>query len=149
MSRKIEVLTQDLREIISSYDELFLEKFEETLYDLSQLNNHRIISKLIPLLKDDFEYDELMFSVIHTVEVFEDDIYINELFMTLPNFIYQSPRWASIIFMRILNNENSFKVFKTYFSKLNKEKKDSIQALFYSMSKIDEEISNLVSPFLK
>lgn len=141
-------LILELEHIIKFYDEKMLDEFENTLYEIHNLNDQNVISKLLLLLNDDFEFDELMFSIIHTIEVFEDKIYIKEIFKTLPDFIYKSPRWASIVFMRILNAETSKDEFKNHFKDLNKIKKDSVSNLFLNISKEDEEIKSIVFPFL-
>ena len=145
---QIELLLKELKDIIQSYDESQLEKFEGIVYELHQLNDYKVISGMLPLMKDDFEFDELMFSIIHTAEAFEDDKYISELFETLPDFIYTSPRWASMVFMRILNSDSSSEVFKENYMELDSSKRQSIIELFTSMSKIDDEINRKVSLFL-
>lgn len=65
------------------------------------------VSRLLSLLDDGAAYDESMFSIIHAAEDSDDLTYANAFVDSVPALVRQAPRWASIILMRILNNENS------------------------------------------
>jgi predicted transcriptional regulator len=59
----------------------------------------------IALFRDNAQYDELMFSIIHGLEVFDDQTYVREILRGAASLCSKSPRWASILFMRMLNSE--------------------------------------------
>tara|TARA_R110000868_G_scaffold125948_1_gene332363 strand:+ start:114 stop:578 length:465 start_codon:yes stop_codon:yes gene_type:complete len=65
---------------------------------------------LLALLSDKAEYDEGMFSIIHTVES-RDEIpyrsYVSALLSVFPTLSASSPRWASIVLMRVMNSDAS------------------------------------------
>ena len=81
--------------------------FEEILGEIFALRLPESIIPLLGFLHDDAQYDELMFSIIHGIEIFPDEIYICEILRGV-RFLYErSPRWALIIFMRIINSEST------------------------------------------
>lgn len=79
--------------------------FETLLAEVLALRAPKAIGSLLGLLRDDAQYDELMFSVIHGIEIFDDQTYVAEILRSASLLCGKSPRWASIIFMRMLNSE--------------------------------------------
>ena len=79
--------------------------FEGLLADVVALRTPDSIIPLLDLLRDNAKYDELMFSIIHGIEIFDDHAYVGEILRGAPLLCSKSPRWASIIFMRVLNSE--------------------------------------------
>jgi len=59
---------------------------------------------LVLLLDDNETSEDLMFSIIHAVEMFEDDIYVSHILDVLPELWARSPRWTKILHMRIWNS---------------------------------------------
>ncbi len=82
----------------------YVERVEDLLGQVAALNDPDCIGKLLPFFEDDAEYDELMFSIIHTIENFDDETYVREVSNHLGDFFAHSPRWAVIVHMRILNS---------------------------------------------
>ncbi|MEM9253144.1 MAG: Imm30 family immunity protein [Planctomycetota bacterium] len=78
---------------------------EALLLSLADQPDTRCIGVLYSLLDDDAEYDELMYSLVHTAEGFSDPAYCGELLSTAPELWLSSPRWSSIIFIRVLNSD--------------------------------------------
>ncbi|MXO66715.1 Imm30 family immunity protein [Altericroceibacterium endophyticum] len=72
--------------------------------DLLEERRERLPSDLLSLLTDSAEYDEDMFSLIHTAETYDDIAYVRALLTVFPQLVSSSPRWASIVLMRVLNN---------------------------------------------
>lgn len=70
-----------------------------------KLRDPKVIQELTEVFEDDAEYDELMFSMIHLIETFDDKVYVSQLLASSPAFTTRTPRWASIVFMRVLNSE--------------------------------------------
>jgi len=69
--------------------------------------NERLPSDLLPLLSDNAEYDEGMFSLIHAAESCDDNAYVRALLSVFPRLVSSAPRWASIILMRVLNGSTT------------------------------------------
>ena len=65
---------------------------------------------LLALLSDKAEYDEGMFSIIHAVESLDETpygSYVSALLSVFPTLSASSPRWASIVLMRVMNSDAS------------------------------------------
>ena len=65
---------------------------------------------LLALLSDKAEYDEGMFSIIHAVESLDEApfaSYVSAILSVFPTLSASSPRWASIILMRVMNSDAS------------------------------------------
>lgn len=62
---------------------------------------------LIASLSDKAEYDEGMFSIIHSAESVDDTSYVSALLAVFPTLSASSPRWASIVLMRVMNGDAS------------------------------------------
>lgn len=69
--------------------------------------NGSLASDLLSLLSDDAEYDEGMFSLIHAAESSDDGAYVRALLSVFPHLVSSAPRWASIIFVRVLNSDGA------------------------------------------
>lgn len=98
----LDLLISDLKSINISENP---NKFDDLLGKISDLNNEKMIMKLSYFFNDNSEYDEIMFSIIHTIEAFDDETYICEILKAIPHLSTNSPSWASIILVRILNSE--------------------------------------------
>lgn len=48
-----------------------------------------------------------MFSIIHAAESTNDSAYVQAMLLAFPELVRSAPRWASIVFMRVLNNSSS------------------------------------------
>ena len=59
------------------------------------------------LLLDDAGSDALNFSIVHSIEKFDDTVYIDHIVAILPALARRSPRWAMILHMRILNSDSA------------------------------------------
>jgi hypothetical protein len=79
--------------------------FEALLAGVVALRRPESIVPLLGLFRDNTQHDELMFSIIHGLEVFDDQAYVDQILRGSTVLCSQSPRWASIIFTRILNSE--------------------------------------------
>lgn len=65
---------------------------------------------LLVLLSDKAEYDEGMFSIIHAVESLDETpygSYVAALLAVFRALSASSPRWASIVLMRVMNSDAS------------------------------------------
>ena len=96
-----------LRQIQLERSDDFVARFEEVLAEVVELNDPTCIVLLCAFFDDSEEFDELMFSIIHTIENFDDATYASQLVKAAPRLCENSPRWASIVFMRVLNSQAS------------------------------------------
>lgn len=89
-----------------------------SLAKVMAFNDPSVIRPLMHLLEDSAQYDEAIFSIIHCIESFDDNVYITEFLKELPYLVTKSPRWASILLIRILNSVSARECItkKVYFS---------------------------------
>lgn len=79
-------------------------EFERILGQIMALKDPDCIGALVILLEDDESLDGLMFPVVHTIEMFADDVYVDHILKALPALVRKAPRWARILHMRIMNS---------------------------------------------
>lgn len=77
---------------------------DELIGRLFQLSPTVRPADLLSLLRDDTEYDEGMFSLIHAAETAEDMTYIEAVLLVFSEIASTAPQWASVVLMRILNS---------------------------------------------
>lgn len=95
----------DVLRNLNEGESIEIKKFEMILNEIANLRSPQAVIPLMRLFRDDAQYDELMFSIIHCIEALDDKNYVNQVLLGVPEILRKSPRWASIIFMRIINSE--------------------------------------------
>lgn len=109
--------------------------FEALLAQIVALRTPEYIVPLLGFLQDNSRHDELMFSIIHGLEIFDDKTYVKQIIRGSVALCSESPRWASIIFMRIINSESTRVELIRQLRNAEKNAKDSIRKL---MEKIND-----------
>jgi hypothetical protein len=104
----------------------YVQRSEDILGQIAGFHDPSSIGLLLPLLDDHAEYDELMFSIIHAIESFDDDIYVREILQQLPGFLAKSPRWATVIHMRILNSPQTLAAYSAAIKTLSGPEKHAV-----------------------
>lgn len=107
--------TNRLKDFISSLKAIekhpqhpsYVENFERIVSQIRELKEPKSILLLLQFLSDKSEELHLMWSIIHAIEIFDDSIYVTEILNASNYLISNSPEWASIIFMRIINSDES------------------------------------------
>lgn len=102
-------------------------RFEDTLGQVAALNDPACIAALLPMLDDDTDHDEIMFSIIHTIERFDDATYVKSIVDHLGSFFSVSPRWAVIVHMRILNSPPTFAAYADYIKGLPIDTRNTVR----------------------
>lgn len=136
------ILNKIIKELEKELEDNFsINRAEALLEQIIGLNDPNCIELLIPLLNDNFKYDEYMFSIIHAIEKFEDSIYVEKLLTCIPDFINKSPRWASIIHVRILNsNETLIAYIKQIRETATPVQRDTIKRLLESINSVSPNL---------
>ncbi len=100
----------ELYEALSKIDlciEGAVEKFEAILNQIGSFKDANSIQELSKFFNDESEYDEVKFSIVHLIESFDDVVYVTKLLEAIPELCNKNPRWALILFMRVLNSEDT------------------------------------------
>lgn len=104
MESLTEALDQ-LGHVVRLSGEAAVKTLDSAITDVLAFRDPACISPMLLALNDEAEFDEGMFSLIHAAESFDDEIYVRVFLRAIPNLQATSPRWASIILMRVLNNQ--------------------------------------------
>ena len=80
-----------------------VQALDVALAELAEHPTPSYIAPLLLLLNDAADYDEAMFSLVHTAEAFDDAEYTSRLLEALPAMRAKSPKWASTVLMRAMN----------------------------------------------
>ena len=62
------------------------------------------IGALLGFLDDSHSHDEVMYALIHAIETFPTSIYVRQILRHSDTLTSHTPKWASIMFARILNS---------------------------------------------
>lgn len=135
-TNKLSDLISSLRQIEENPENSnYFKDFENTVCLIGDLKDPNSIPLLIQFLKDDSEELNLMWAIIHTIEIFDTDIYIKEILKTSPYLNKHSPEWSTLIFTRILNSE--------------KDKVELIRQLREASSEIKMSVKNIMEAINK
>jgi len=118
---------------------------EMAIADVLAFHDPSCIVPLLMALNDRAEFDEGMFSLIHAAESFDDDVYIQEFLRSAAELQPNSPRWASIVLMRILNNQNTRDILVRQLRAADIETK---LAIAWLCEKINEQSASFLSKTL-
>ena len=126
----------------------YVQEFEHALSESIDFSNPEIIGVLINFLDDAEDYPELMYSIIHSVEVFEDKVYIGELLKTAAKLCTRSPKWASIVFMRVLNSDSCKRELIRQVRLCDADTKSAIKRLMEDINQVDTSFLEKTVPVL-
>lgn len=101
----LDELIEELQSVALRGGQNFVADFERVLAEIAKSNDAYVINRLSPFFDDKVDHDEAMFSIIHLIEKFDDRVYIERLLDVVDELYRHSPRWASIVFMRVLNSD--------------------------------------------
>lgn len=128
------------------YEAVF--EIEEAISELAYLNDPRAINVLLMLLRDDAPYEEVMYSFVHAAEAFNFDVFVEEVLLILPKLILIAPKWASILFMRMLNNERVKRIVINRLRDAESDVKASARWLCDEINKVDVAFLAKTTPVL-
>lgn len=105
-------LVTELRSVVADRDSPdFVSRFESTLAKIAELHTPQSIEAMLDFFDDDM-YDDLLFSIVHMIEDFDEQTYVKHVVNGLPIVLTNSPEWARILFSRIINEPGSTKALK-------------------------------------
>ncbi len=142
-------LIVELAGVLKNRDDDYVQRVENILGQISSLDDQDCIRLLLPFLDDNAEYDEMIFSIVHTIEQFDDDTYINELLTNISSLFSKSPRWTIILHMRILNSQTALDAYEARIKTLSDQQKpvvlDVLNALRKKNAKFEPVCSRLMN----
>jgi hypothetical protein len=122
------ILDKHIIELQIAIDQKESSEIIKIIDKIQSLNDPECIKRLPLLLIDNYVYNEVFFSIIHTIEAFELNIYIKNIIEVLPELYLKCPDWTEIILYGIKNSNKGSILFKEYLNNniLLKSKIDQI-----------------------
>lgn len=126
------------------------EEFDNALEILSNYDDKDLIEDLLLVFDDSTDEDEVMFGLIHFIEKYEMNLYLNGLIRTLPQMLSNAKDWAIILNKRILNSEQYRNAYIKVINNMGEEYKSMISNLmneikFNNPKKFEDSVNNLIS----
>lgn len=82
---------------------VLIDRYLSSLLDYA---SEKLAEDLLPLLSDDAEFQEGMWSILHAAETAPQSAYISATISVFPVLARSAPDWASVVLMRLLNEED-------------------------------------------
>jgi hypothetical protein len=147
MSERYEMLLAALRQEIKM-DGARPAKIDAAATAMLATGDARIASDLLSLLSDQAAYDEGMFTLIHTAESFDDTTYVRSLLSVFPELVNSSPRWASIVLMRVLNSDATRREAIDQLRKASEPIKQSVKIMCERINEVRPQFLSKTAPVL-
>ncbi len=123
-------------------------KIDAAVTAILATDDPRIASDLLSLLSDQAAYDEGMFTLIHTAESFDDTTYVRSLLLVFPELVSSSPRWASIVLMRVLNSDTARREAVDQLRKASEPIKQSMKIICERINEVRPQFLSKTTPVL-
>lgn len=85
--------------------------FESLVWLLTEEKNETILSELFTIFDDDCPHLEVMWTLQHAIEDYDNEVYIKRLILNLDKFTNAS-EWLLTSFYRIMNNTKCLKILE-------------------------------------
>ena len=98
---------EDLKRVLAEPEHSeFPELYDQALEQVEELRDPLSIEALMTLIDDDADH-LITFGLVHTIERFDDPVYLEHWLAGLPQLRQRSPEWAQILLLRILNSPSA------------------------------------------
>lgn len=102
---------KQLKKYVKMESEEDIRLFDLTVGELASTQDAKILKELIDVFDDDCEFPEVMYSMVHAIESYPDDIYVKTIASKVVDFLnYQE--WFLDLIYPILNNRKCRQIFK-------------------------------------
>lgn len=149
MRNDLEQMIAALESASNNWDMVSFAEFENILGKIGAVNDPACIRPLVLLFEDDASLDELMFSIVHTIEMFDDRVYVEAIFNSLPELARRSPRWAKILHMRILNSDPARLAYRNRFLHATLDERAAARTVLDGVRKWRPEFTDRVNAVLQ
>ena len=130
MRLELRILIGKVEECIEIKD---FEKLNDVLIKIWELNDSSCIPAIALLIEDDYEFDEVMYSLVHFIEEFDLETYIKHILSITPKLFEKSPDWSRTLIVRIRNNQKGLKFYESYIGSISREQKKLLHKIINKM----------------
>lgn len=138
----------DLKQILSLKQKDYVFQAEESLARIAAINDPSVIDPLFLLLDDSAEYDELMYSIVHTVEQWDDKTYVAALLRSADALLQRAPQWSQILHIRVLNSPGTLNEYCILLDSATDSQRATVRAIYESIAKNWTDLADRVTPII-
>lgn len=117
----MDVTYEQLQKYAKMETEEDVQKFELGIGAITETKDQKILELLIDLFDDECPYYEVMYSLVHTIETYPKEIYVEAVLKKVGDGVEKYPFWIDCICNRIFNDSISLILFRKNMNKSNKE----------------------------
>lgn len=88
-----------------------IEVFENAIQKIVELQDSKLISKMCRCFDDKCEDIEVMYGLVHAIEIFEGEEYFEQVIIATKDMLQTAKMWVRTIYYGIFNDEPSRKIF--------------------------------------
>lgn len=103
------------------------------LMEIWELNDSSCISDIALLIEDDYEFDEVMYTLVHFIEGFDLETYIKHILRITPKLYGKSPDWSRTLIVRIRNSQKGLKLYESGISSMGADQKQLFHQIINKM----------------
>lgn len=107
-----------------------IELFENEVGRIVQTSDPEALPHLLDLFDDDCEFPEVMFGLIHAIEVYPNKLYVQEVIKKIKDGVKKYPVWMDRLCNRIFNHPEYLAYFRQH---MHLAPKESLLKLFEVM----------------
>lgn len=138
-SERIEEQVRILRDQVSGVVTVEPDAFDGALAQLYHMRDPAIIPALCTVFDDDFQYREMLYSIVHVMESFRLDRYISCLAKGSENLANDAPEWGRTLLIGILNNVDARNEFSSQFGNFASVQRQSFEKIATSLISVYPE----------
>jgi hypothetical protein len=144
---KLDDQLQRLQTILSEKREDYVAQAEDCLGEISNDETPDSISGLLRMF-DDSAADQLMFSIVHEIERWDDRTYCRALLDSVEHLWAAAPRWAQTLHIRVLNSPSTADVYFGMLEFAPDAKRGIVRTIYEAISKGWPKLAEKVGPIL-
>jgi len=118
-------MQKDVEEKLKKYarfeTEQDIAKFDELLSQISEKRDPKFIPVLMEIFDDNTEFPEVMYTVVHALEYYPDEVHAKAVIESIPFMLSHAPNWLLRLIYAIFNARSSLTLFKKYMHLIPKE----------------------------
>jgi hypothetical protein len=128
MPQQILVQTLYKNRLIRTREEA--QAFDHALGQLAQNATPQLLPSLLQLFDDSCVHFEVMWGLVHFVESFDEQFYIQTLAQVAPSLLDQACEWVVLLHTRILNDDAMRDYYRQFLATLPQLQQERIREIF-------------------
>lgn len=124
------------------------DQFENELLELYNLKNEKSAKTLLSVLRNDEDYSDEMYQVLHTIEGFDKEDYLRAYISSVEDGGFDS-YWFGILLMRIMNSSDYLSVLNSLIAEASPNAIKNLESVCNEISLIDESFREIADKLLR